>query len=251
MSRCIDDHEDAICLCESEINRTLFPSYALALHTRRMFAHGFSFQQIIELLDERTPDDVDSLMSWYEQILPLAENLYGKRRVRALGDKSPDFYKQPLLVEEMVANHPLVYTVRDPRAILRSIWRQTDASDQVKLERGEDLLGNIRAWRPHWDRPNLLTSRFEDLIEAPYRTMSRVYAHLGLEASYRFMESFPRQHPSRFLWETTVDLTSGEPRSFDLSRCSIDDKDLLHEQVRQFDDDPDIEAYRLRFQYRV
>jgi hypothetical protein len=40
MSRCIDDHPQALCLCESEANRGLFSPFALKLHMNRMRLHG-------------------------------------------------------------------------------------------------------------------------------------------------------------------------------------------------------------------
>ena len=126
LARCIDDHPDAICLCESEINRTLFAPYAVAHHVARMEAHGLGSQAVLELLNGRRQDSVGDWRSWYSAVRPLVSERYGKPNVRALGDKSPDFFTAPALVEAIARSELLFYTVRDPRAILRSIWRQTE-----------------------------------------------------------------------------------------------------------------------------
>ena len=42
MARRIDDHPEAICLCESEINRALFKFYYTQLHAQRMEGHGIA-----------------------------------------------------------------------------------------------------------------------------------------------------------------------------------------------------------------
>ena len=51
LARCLDDHPEAICLCESEINRTLFPRHHYLLHFRRMRNHGLEPEEIMQLLD--------------------------------------------------------------------------------------------------------------------------------------------------------------------------------------------------------
>lgn len=40
LARCLDDHPEVVCLCESEINRALYPRHCYSLHFRRMRNHG-------------------------------------------------------------------------------------------------------------------------------------------------------------------------------------------------------------------
>jgi hypothetical protein len=249
MARCIDDHEDAICLCESEIQRTLFPDYDLRHHVNRMRSHGFSIDQIIDLLNRRVPRSVNALFAWYSACFRVAEPIYGKRNLRAFGDKSPDFYRIPEIIAAFADRIPLIYTVRDPRSIIRSIWRQDDSTEKQKEGRWSDFVGNIQAWRPHWDRPNLLESRYEDLVRTPQAAMARVYAHIGLSESDRFLQDFPRKHPQRFLWSTNVDLETGTSRAFDPARAEIGNDDISDEQLDRLNADADIAAYRERFGY--
>ena len=249
LARCIDDHPDAICLCESEINRALFAPYALAHHVARMKAHGLPAQVALELLNGRRQDSVGDWRSWYSAVRPLLGERYGKSNLRALGDKSPDFFAAPALVEAIAGSELLFYTVRDPRAILRSIWRQTDSTPDEKAERWEFLKANIRCWRPHWDRPNVLTVRFEDLVGEPVATLARVYAHLGLAPSTRFLEPFRRLDHRRFLWDTAVDWDSGSPRDFDSSRAELEADDLTREHQGWVTGDPDIAGFIERFGY--
>lgn len=249
LSRCIDDHPQAICLCESEINRALFPPFVITHHIGRMEAHGLQSRQALELLNGRRQDNVDDWRSWYSAVFPLLAERYGKPNVQMLGDKSPDFFTAPALVEELADRERLIYTVRDPRAIRRSIDRQTDASPPQKAERWEFLKANIRCWRPHWDRPNLLTVRYEDLVREPAATMERVHAHLGLEPSARFLETFPRADHRRFLWNTAVEWHGGSGREFDPARAEVRDEDLTEEQRASVTSDPDVADFARRFGY--
>ncbi len=250
LARCIDDHPDAICLCETEINRTLFAPYAIRHHVLRMDKHGFGSQQALELLDGRRQDSVDAWRGWYSAILPMVRERYGKPNARILGDKSPDFFTAPALVDAIAPAEKLIYTVRDPRAILRSIWGpKEDSTEEQKEERWDFLKRNIRCWKSHWDRPNLLPVRYEDLVRAPMETMNRVYAHNGLEPSARFLESFPRADHKRFLWNSAVDWTTGTAKAFDPARAEIGWEDLTAGQIRLVRDDPDIAAFAGRFGY--
>ncbi|MDL2353034.1 MAG: sulfotransferase [Pseudomonadota bacterium] len=249
LSRCIDDHPNAICLCETDINRALFDPFAVAQHFLSMERHGFAPYPILQLLDGRRQCSIADWRDWYSAILPMASDRYGKPAVRALGDKSPDFFTAPALVEAIASADRLIYTVRHPKAILRSIWRQDDATELEKKERWEFLKSNIRCWKPHWDRPNLLIVRYEDLLGDPVHTMSRVYAHLGLPPSERFLEPFARSDPERFLWPTAVDWTSGIGQRLDPARADVRPDDLSSEQLAQVFGDPDIQGFMDRFGY--
>lgn len=220
LTRCIDDHPEAICLCESEINRALFPDYSLQYHCWRMVAHGLAIDDAIGLLDGRKQGNVGGWLGWYSEVAPRLSRLYGKEEIAMVGDKSPDLFRCPELVRHLSANCPLIYTVRDPRAIFWSIESQGDASREEKDERWESLARNYIAWKPHLDRPNVLVVRYEDLILDPPATMGRVYSHLGLRRSQRFLMPFPRAHPGRFLWTTAVDWETGIRRDFEPGRIS-------------------------------
>jgi hypothetical protein len=249
LSRCIDDHPGAICLCESEINRTLFPPFALRLHHERMRNHGLSTDEILRLLDRKPPNSVEAWLDWYAEAAGLLQQRLEKPGAIMLGDKSPDFFTAPKLLETIALRAPLIYTVRDPRAILRSIWRQTDADEPLKEERWELFRCNLRAWRPHWKRSNLLVSRYEDLVREPVDAMRRIHAHLGLPPSSRFLEPFERRFPSRFLWETAVDWESGIRRDFDPSRAIVSDDDLTDAQRKRIWGDEVVRSFMTEFGY--
>ena len=248
MSRCIDDHENVVCLCESEVNRALYQTQMLDLHVMRMLDHGFTYPQIIKLLDRKKQDDFQSLIQWYSQVIPLAKAHFQKPDLRMLGDKSPDFFTSDELVSNLANRFRLIYTVRDPRAIMRSIQRQ-DVAPREKIQRWQNLIGNIKAWEPYLDQPNLLVSRYEDLINKPQETMDRVYQHLGLPQSSRFLEGFERQNPKRFLWTTAIDWQSGVRKDFDPKRAQISNDDLEPAQLAMIYDDPTIVRFMKRFGY--
>src|SRR6478736_10204669 len=91
LSRCIDDHPRAICLCESEINRALFTDYYVELHCMRMAAHGLTLDETIARLDRKKQEDLESWKRWFSEVAPRFSELYGKPDSAILGDKSPDF----------------------------------------------------------------------------------------------------------------------------------------------------------------
>jgi hypothetical protein len=250
LSRCIDDHPDAICLCESDINRALFPPYVPAQYFLRMERHGFRPYPIFKLLDGRRQDSLADWRDWYSAVLPMLCERYHKPVIRALGDKSPDFFTAPAIVDAIAPTNPLIYTVRDPRAILRSIWKQEDAVEAEKEERWEFLKRNIRCWKPHWDRTNLLPIRYEDLVREPAKTMGRVYAHLGLDPSERFLEPFVRADPERFLWQTAVDWATGVGAALDPVQAEIHADELTSDQLARVFNDPEITGFMERFGYR-
>ncbi len=251
MARCIDDHPAAMCLCESEINRALFLDYFIEHHCQRMVVHGLSLEQAIRLLDRKKQDDLDCFKRWYEDVTPLLCDLYGKYDEPLVGDKSPDFYRSPELVTYLASSYPLIYTVRDPRAILSSIETQSDATTEDKTWRWDSLLQNYLTWKPFLDDSRLLAVRYEDLVTIPETTMRTVYAHLGLAYSSRFLGKFKRSFPERFLWTTAIDWESGIRKEFDSSRISSWMTSLNEEQLRRVYSNATIVEFMKRFGYET
>ena len=164
MARCIDDHPAAICLCESEINRALFKDYFLELHCERMVSHGLTLQEAIRFVDRKKrtisrpgSSGIPKLPRGCLSCMTNPISLPSVRRAR-ISLRAPNSSRiWPL-------TSLLIYTVRDPRAILRSIVIQDDASPQLKAKRWEALVQNYAAWKPFLNDPNLLIVRYEDLI---------------------------------------------------------------------------------------
>ncbi len=249
MSRCIDDHPAAIRLCESEINRALFRDYFVELHCERMKVHGLTSDEAIALLDRKKQDSVDSLLAWYSEVAPKLGDLYGKYDDPLLGDKSPDLYRSPELVQHLASNFPLIYTVRDPRAIRSSIESQSDATTEDKAERWDGVIQNYLTWKPYLDSSNVLSVRYEDLVTMPETVMRSLYTHLDLPYSSRFLGKFKRLYPERFLWSTTIDWESGIRKDFDSSRISSWRTTLTDEQVDRVFSDATIVEFMERFGY--
>jgi len=249
MARCIDDHPAAICLCESEINRALFGDHFFELHCERMVKHGLTLEEAVRFMDRKKQNDIPSWLAWYAQIAAHLSALYNKRYLPVFGEKSPDLFQSPELVEFMADHFPLIYTVRDPRAIYRSIEVQDDATPELKAERWDSLVQNYLAWKPFLNGSNLLVVRYEDLLSNPTEAMRRVYEHLGIPHSLRFLEPFPRHYPARFLWETAVAWESGVNREFDASRIWSWKSTLNREQLAIVYSNPTIIEFIDRFGY--
>jgi hypothetical protein len=249
MSRCIDDHPQTICLCESEIHRALLYDFYVELHFQRMRFHGLSAPDIVHLLDRKRQCDLTSLFNWYHQVTPKVTEVLQKKDIQCLGDKSPDFYESPELVDILIRDHKLIYTVRDPRAILMSILRQKDSSAAQKQDRWNRFEQNFRTWEPHLDRENLLVVRLEDLIAAPETTMTGVYEHLNLPYSSRFTEKFERLFPGRFLWKQVVNTQSGIHNAFDPHKIDQWKNEITQEQLDLVNLNPSIVRFMNRFGY--
>ncbi len=80
-------------------------------------------------------------------------------------------------------------------------------------------------------------------------TMRTVYSHLDLPHSLRFLESFRRPFPARFLWQTTIDLDTGIHMSFDPSRISHWRTTLADEQLDRVYSNSTITEFMERFGY--
>jgi Sulfotransferase family len=251
MVRCIDDHPNAICLCESEINRALFRDYFVRLHCERMVSHGLALEEAVGYLDRKHQDDVASWLDWYSEIAPRLAELYAKESVAVLGDKSPDLFRSRRLIEYVASSCRLIYTVRDPRAIVGSIARQDETSQEDKAERWDALIQNYVAWKPYLNQPNILVVRFEDLLSNPKGTIEKVYSHLALPPSDRFLEAFPRPFPRRFLWETAVEFDTGISKEFDATRITSWQNRVTPDQLRAVHSNATIVEFMQRFGYEL
>lgn len=247
-ARCLDDHPRAICLCESEISHALFPPFKVQLHFRRMEAHGLGPLEITGLLDGKRQGSVEDLLRWYDDALEILRGRLGKPDPLVLGDKSPDLDVAPGAVAPIAERHRLVYAVRNPRAVLRSIWRD-DEPESEKHARWRAFKRNITSWRPYWDAPNLLVSRYEDLVTHPEAAMRELYAHCGLDYSDRFLEGFERLFPRRFLWKTAIDWETGVRRQFDPARAEVRDDELGEAERALLADDMRVAEFMERFGY--
>ncbi len=251
LTRCIDDHPQAICLCESEINRALFKGYFIGLHYRRMKRHGLTADEICLYLDQLKQDNITSLMSWFYRVFPRMSQLYAKRDALVFGDKSPDYFHSAELVGHLASHFPLVYTVRDPRAILASIEGQADASAAEKTARWGWLLENYAVWKRHLEAPNVLVIHYEDLITAPETTMQSVYSHLGLPYSWRFLLKYRRPFPERFLWTTSIDLETGISKELDPSRLLSWKTRLTDQDLNRVYSNATVVEFMERFGYEI
>ena len=249
LTRCIDDHPEAICLCESEINRALFRDYLLAYHCRRMNEHGIATEEALDLLEGRRQEDPASLIAWFEAARPRLAWAHGKPDHVLLGDKSPDFYRSPDLVKYLVRHHTLIYTTRDPRAIYASIYLDPEATPEAKAERWASLTDNFAVWSPYLEDRNILIVRYEDLIRMPRAIMNRVYRHLELPSSDRFLSPFPRLFPYRFLWNTAIDWETGIRKDFDLNRINSWAERLTADQIAACRSTQAIRHFMVRFGY--
>jgi hypothetical protein len=247
-ARCLDDHPQAICLCESEVTRALHDPLDLRLHFDRMEAHGLGPREIVGLLSGKRQGDVGGLLRWYDEVLPLLEGRLGKPAPLVLGDKSPDLDLWPAAVAAVAERFRLIYTVRDPRAILRSIWRDEEPESE-KLARWRSFKRNVASWAAHWHSPNLMVSRYEDLVTQPEEAMRALYAHCGLDYSNRFMEGFARLFPQRFLWTTAIDWQTGVRRQFSPARAVVRDADLGEVERGLLAGDRQVAAFMERFGY--
>lgn len=249
MSRCIDDHPNAICLCESEIHSALYGGHYYSLHFNRMRHHGLEPIEILRLLDGKRQRETGSVMQWYQQIWPILGERYEKPESKVLGDKNPYFSDTPDLVNLLIANHQLIYTVRDPRAIFLSIEKQ-DQTDAQKLARWNRLIQNFEVWEPYLERESILVTRFEDLVANPSDNMKRVYRHIGLNDSDAFTSEFKRKFPSRFLWKTAINWDDGTVQKFDTTKIDQWKSEITPQQLEKVYENPVIGRLMDRFDYQ-
>ncbi len=250
LARCLDDHPGVICLCESEINRTLFPGHFYLLHFRRMQYHGLEPEEIMGLLDGKRHGDFYSFEAWHLEVLKLLKERYEKPEARLIGDKSPDFFRNPALLEHLLSSQPLIYTARDPRAIYRSIQADV-SSDSAKRIRWGEFLQNAQVWMPHLEGESILTVKYEDLVADPSTEMARVHQHLSLEFSPSFLTTGARRFVRRFLWRENVDMETGEALNINPASAEKWKSDLSSEEIQKVESDPTVREYCERFGYEL
>ena len=211
--------------------------------------HGFGPQEIVRLLTRKSQLDVAAVMSWYREATRIARSRLAKPDATVVGDKSPDFFFARPLVTELVSNHRLLYSIRDPRAIFCSINTSEGSSDEEKRNRWQALIQNWDCWEPHLDADNISPIRYEDVVSHPEATLAGAYRHIGVAASTRFLEPFERRFPSRFLWKTAVDWKTGIRRDFDQTRIGRWKEILSSDDLGFVRNDPTARRIIQRFDY--
>lgn len=247
LSRCLDDHPDLICLCESEINRALYGYFNVKLHFQRMRRHGLGPLEIVGLLDGKDQESPASYEAWHNQLIPILLKRYQMDAVQGLGDKSPDFCRTPDLANHILENHRLVYTIRDPRAVYRSI-QADDTSEEDKARRWRAFFANVSFWEEHLQKENVLTVRYEDLVQEPEKELNSVFSHLGVKDSHAYRETFPRFFPERFLWSPVTDMAD-QGVSFASRKCDVWRQELSEETVSSLLENQDLIDVLQRFGY--
>lgn len=247
LARCLDDHPGLFCLCESEINRALFGEYFIQLHFQRMRRHGLGPLEITRLLNRRRQESIDDYEGWHRDVVPILSKRYGKTGVSGIGDKSPDFYRTPRLARHVLENHRLIYTIRDPRAVYRSI--QADrTSDEEKENRWKSFLDNVRFWERDLQHDNVRVVRYEDLVESPDEVMHAVCSHIGIPFSSGFRDSFPRMFPERFLWKGATEEAHQGVR-FDRGKKARWKAELAEGEIQRLEKIPEVETVLHTFDY--
>ncbi len=174
------------------------PPHLVELHFARMLHHGFTHQETARLLNRRKQNSVEVLMNWYRDAFHVAKAKWSKQNASVVGDKSPDLYLDPQLVQKLASEDRLLYSIRDPRAIFRSIVRSSETTTQEMHVRWATFRDNVEIWEKHLDSDNVMVVRYEDLVRFPETTMRKVYRHVGVDYSDRFLQLFPRSYPTRF-----------------------------------------------------
>jgi len=212
--------------------------------------HGLEPEEIMQLLDGKQHYNTAAYEFWHRQVFALLKMRYEKPDARALGDKSPDFYRSPVLVGHLLASHRLIYTARDPRAIYRSI--QADKTcDTEKRSRWGAFLKNAEVWKPHLGEAALLAVRYEDLVADPVSVMAVIHRHLNLGDSRAFLNPGPRKYARRFLWKTNVDMATGEVRAINPAAAGRWKTELSREEIARIEADPIVREYCEHFGYEM
>lgn len=138
-----------------------------------------------------------------EKVLKRSEHVVGK-----LHWTTPDFSEviqtQPAVGEWLRDEAKIIYVVRNPKAVVQSLWNWELAVKGIRASNGPPLdwlRERFDVWAQHvkvWtSRNGVLILRFEDLIRTPSSCIARIESFLRVEA-FRFDPLLPSRSKGRW-----------------------------------------------------
>jgi hypothetical protein len=98
---------------------------------------------------------------------------------------------QPRIAEWLRHSAKVIYVVRNPKAVLQSLWNWEIAAGKVSRAGSPSLSWlqeRLKPWAQHVDRwtarEGIQILRFEDIVENPRHSVDELGAFLGVDASY-------------------------------------------------------------------
>ena len=215
LARMLDQHPEVACLWESYAFRPGSRASIFNPDSEKWRRHGFSesdvrrwsriwnaqpqafFRRTLNRLTENSLFTT----SCFRQTMPPALADFARRcNASVAGDKWPGHIRYLDTLLSVFPDVRIIYNVRDPRALWNSAQRFKDR------RRGDELLNlmleNDERIRPHLERPNFLTVRYEDLVCETEETVRRMYEFLGCDFSTRYLRYDPQgdPYPDRWNW---------------------------------------------------
>ena len=215
LARMLDQHPEVACLWESYAFRPGSRASIFNPDSEKWRRHGFSesdvrrwsriwnaqphafFRRTLSRLT-RSNFLVDSC---FRRTMSSALADFARRcDATVVGDKWPGYIRH---LDQLLSACPearIIYNVRDPRGL----WNSAERFKGHCL--GDELLGemleNDERIRPHLERPNFLTVRYEDLVCETEETVRRMYEFLGCDFSTRYLRYDRRgdPYPDRWSW---------------------------------------------------
>ncbi len=194
LARCIDDHPECICLCESNVQTKAFGGRSTVGHSGRMRLHGFSSEQIKALRTKLILKDGASWLNWYDECAKILQEIYQKPQANLIGDKNPYFHNAKGCVEAM-GDCLKIWTIRDPRAV----WYSGEFHRFGARNYLPRYLENVRFFADRLDATTLVI-RFEDFVSSPEETMEKVYKFLGVDYDASYLTRQEKPYDKRFAW---------------------------------------------------
>jgi hypothetical protein len=210
----LDEHPDIACVCESYL---LIPAESAGLFNLEgdcWQKHGFEKDDVTRwrrqvenaLTGTLRRDDMvcqnnarlnETLGSISHEAL---DDFARRCRAEVAGDKWPWYIDYLDFLDVEFPGAKIIYNVRDPRAVWHSAEKFNDKKrgDAVVLE----LISKDRRMETHLNRENVITLRYEDLLQDPTGVRKKLYRFLECrdDVSLDEYNADKDPYPNRWTW---------------------------------------------------
>ena len=214
LARLLDQHPEIACIWEAYFLNPKIEKSVLNSDSDAYLKHGFEIEDVHRWFDRVKHSNPYSLISRvtrklsgqynfnfdpYRDVINEVLDCFAENcNASVVGDKWPWYID---FISYMIRAFPdarFVHTVRDPRGLWNS------AQNFKNRKRGDEILNEMlaknKAIESHLSKDNFLTVRYEDLINTPEESCSKLYGFLGCDYKKEYLDYRVENDPFPERW---------------------------------------------------